>query len=159
VVRASGILPQTVAFGSEPVPTLTRGSCSALFPVGKVRIPKGKKMSRSLLPDGIIFHIIFFANSGGGGACMLRMTNHAQKRCAERRITHEDIWDALCHGHEVATNANCRTIKRGQLYVIMSNADNTVVTVFRKMGIKRLLKKARQDKRRWRREGLHSPRF
>ena len=38
VVRASGILPLTGAFGSEPVPTLTHGSCSALFPVGKDRI-------------------------------------------------------------------------------------------------------------------------
>ena len=90
---------------------------------------------------------------------MLRMTNHARKRCTERRITHEDIWTVLCHGHEVDTNSKCRTIKRGQLYVVISNNDNTVVTVFRDVGIKRLLKKARQDKRRWRREQEHSPRF
>lgn len=87
------------------------------------------------------------------------LTSHAKIRCIQRRISVDDIRAVLSMGHEVRSSEHYRILQRGKLFVVMSNDDNAVVTVFRKMGIKRLLKKQRQNKRRWRREGLHSPRF
>ncbi|MBQ9407419.1 MAG: DUF4258 domain-containing protein [Desulfovibrio sp.] len=76
------------------------------------------------------------------------MTNHAKMRCQERRIYEDDIWAVLVDGREIRSDARSRTLQRGRLYVVLSNVNNKVVTAYRKMSIKKYLKKKLQRLRK-----------
>lgn len=81
---------------------------------------------------------------------MLIFTKHAIRRCFERRISEDEIRVVLREGREYKNNEACRTLKRGTLYVVMSNDDNSVVTVFRRVSPKKVVKKKRKKARKQR---------
>ena len=56
------------------------------------------------------------------------------------------------YGEEIAHNRMCRTVKRGRLYVVVSNVDDVVVTAFRRYNTKTILKRKRKMQRKWRRD-------
>ena len=82
-------------------------------------------------------------------------TNHALKRCAERRITADEVRVVLAEGFEFENDEECRTLKRGSLYVVMSNSDNSVITVFRRISPKKVVKKKRKKERKQRIQMRH----
>lgn len=79
---------------------------------------------------------------------MLLYTQHAIERCIQRRIYDEDIRMVLSQGEEIRSNEQCRTLRRGKLFVVMSNVNNAVVTAYRRYSVKTMLRRKKKMQRK-----------
>lgn len=88
----------------------------------------------------------------------IHFTTHARERCRERGIDPEAVLSALASGRArvSASDALSVTWAFRKLRIVCSTDDGSIVTVYRDPGVKRRLKKRRQNERRQRLDFLHA---
>lgn len=85
-------------------------------------------------------------------------TTHAIDRCGERGIDPEVVLAVLASGRARMTASDAVTVTWAfrKLRIVCSAKDGSIVTVYRNPGVKRKLKKRRQQERRQRLDFLHA---
>ena len=88
----------------------------------------------------------------------IHFTSHARERCTERGIDTGAVLDALFSGRArmVGSDAEAVTWAFRKLRIVCSPDGKSILTVYRNPGVKRRLKKRRQDEWRLRQDYLHA---